>query len=63
MPHDQIMKRITMGEKQARHCYAEDRISGAVYIGDDKHWDFVSDVMRRYVVTNPLHMDEYAMVT
>jgi len=57
------MKRIIDGEKSNRHCYAESRISGCVYIADDKHWDFVNEVMKRYVVTNALHMDEYKSVT
>jgi hypothetical protein len=57
------MKRIQFGEKQARHSYIENKMSGCVYIADDEHWDFVHDVMRRFIVTNPLHMDEFAIIT
>ena len=57
------MKRVEVGAKDSRECYAKSRISGCVYIADDKHWDFVNDVMKRFVVTNALHMDEYLMVT
>ena len=62
-PLDVIMKRVLKGEKDSKHCYLESRISGAVYIGDQQHWDFVNDIMKRYVVTNALHADEYYQVT
>lgn len=57
------MKIVTSREKEARHCWADAKISGCVYIADEKHWDFVNDVMKRYVVTNALHGDEYKMIT
>lgn len=57
------MKHIEVGEKDSRVCWADKKISGAVYIDDKKHWDFLNDVMNRFVQTNPLHMDEYKMVT
>ena len=57
------MKRVEVGAIDSRECYAKSRISGCVYIADDKHWDFVNDVMKRFVVTNALHMDEFLMVT
>lgn len=63
MALDQIMKRVTKGEIESRHTYTDAKISGCVYTPDQSHWDFVSDVMRRYIVTNPLHAEEYKMVT
>lgn len=33
-----------------------------MYIDDEEHWDFVNDVMRMFVVSNPLHMEEFAPV-
>ena len=54
------MKRITLGEKNNRKCYTDGGLlSGGVYIEDEKHWDFVNEVMRKYIVANPLHMDEF----
>lgn len=38
-------------------------MSGGVYIADDKHWEYVSSVMSKYVVTNPLHNEEFASVS
>ena len=60
---DQIMERVEQGERDSKVCYDQDRISGCVYIADQGHWDFVNNVMGKYVVTNPLHSDEYKMVT
>ena len=38
-------------------------MSGGVYVADKQHWDFVNDVMNKFVVTNPLHADEFTIVT
>ena len=39
LSHNEIMKRINEGEIQNRKCYIDGgRISGAVYVADDKHW-------------------------
>lgn len=38
-------------------------MTGAVYIKDDKHWDFMCDIMRASIVSNPLHIDEFLYVT
>lgn len=35
------------------------RLSGAVYISDPGHWDFVASAMRPYLVSNPLHIEEF----
>jgi sphinganine-1-phosphate aldolase len=34
-----------------------------VYHPEDKHWDFVCDIMRQYIVVNPLHCEEFLPVT
>ena len=38
-------------------------ISGGVYINDEKHWSFISEVMKETIVSNPLHMDEFKYTT
>jgi hypothetical protein len=38
-------------------------ISGGVYINDESHWSFISDVMKETIVSNPLHMDEFKYCT
>jgi sphinganine-1-phosphate aldolase len=57
------MLRIDKGAKEASHCYTDVRTTGCVYIGDQKHWDFVNKVMSGYIITNPLHADEFKTVT
>jgi len=34
-----------------------------VYNNDEKHWEFISQVMSKCIVSNPLHLDEFAYVT
>lgn len=38
-------------------------LTGAVYTKDEKHWDFICDIMRTSIVSNPLHIDEFLFVT
>ena len=38
-------------------------VSGAVYTRDEEHWNFISDIMRLSMVSNPLHIDEFIYVT
>ena len=64
LSHDEILKRLNLGEKVNRKCYVDGGlVSGGVYISDEKHWDFIGEVMRKYIVANPLHMDEFKTVT
>jgi len=37
-------------------------MTGAVYNNDDKHWNFIADVMRETIVSNPLHTDEFRYI-
>jgi len=61
MPMDKLMKMIEKGEKDSRECWADgkSRISGAVYISDDAHWNFINDVLAKFIQTNPLHLREF----
>lgn len=63
VPVAEIMKDIKKGAADARHCCYDSVISGCVYINDQKHWDFINEVMSGFVHTNALHMDEYKTVT
>jgi len=38
-------------------------VSGAVYTSDETHWNFIAEVMRHCIVTNPLHIDEFLYIT
>ena len=38
-------------------------LTGCVYTKDENHWNFICDVMRATVVSNPLHIDEFIYVT
>ena len=56
------VKEISALEK--KHFNGKDgNVSGAVYDCDEKHWEFVADIMRETVVSNPMHMYEFKFVT
>lgn len=38
-------------------------VTGAVYTADTAHWNFLGDVMKQSILTNPLHIDEFLFVT
>ncbi|CDW75009.1 sphingosine-1-phosphate lyase 1 [Stylonychia lemnae] len=60
---DTIITRMQQGSEQARAHYTEGaKISGAVYTSNMEHWDFITDVMRLHIESNPLHMSEFAFV-
>ena len=37
--------------------------SGAVYTSDQQHFNFISEVMRKTINTNPLYTDECLYIT
>jgi sphinganine-1-phosphate aldolase len=58
-----LLKSLQKGESLSKKFYKDGAyMSGAVYIDDDEHWNFVSEVMRMFIVTNPLHIEEFAPV-
>lgn len=59
IPVEQIMAEVKRGEKESQVCWLDNKTSGSVYTSDVKHWDFINEVMSRFVQTNALHMDEY----
>lgn len=38
-------------------------IGGACYIKDNTHWDFIAEVMKVSIISNPIHIDEFIFVT
>jgi sphinganine-1-phosphate aldolase len=38
-------------------------VSGTVYTNDSQHWNFISEVMRKTIISNPLHFDEFMFIT
>jgi sphinganine-1-phosphate aldolase len=63
-PESEILARITREAKVSEGRYAGGgNVTGAVYIKDESHWNFISDVMRLSIVSNPLHIDEFIYVT
>jgi len=63
MLQETIMKRIKTGSDAAKKYYRDGgKMSGGVYTAKDEHWDFISDVMRQNIESNPLHFTEFANI-
>ena len=63
MHQETIMKRIKSGSEEAKKYYRDGgKMSGGVYTTKDEHWDFISDVMRLNVESNPLHFTEFSNI-
>ena len=61
---DRILERIQAKANVSAKRYKDGgNLTGAVYTKDDAHWDFICDVMRASIVSNPLHIDEFLYVT
>ena len=61
--HQAIQERCKKGEELCRKAWKDGgRMSGTVYHPEDKHWDFIVDVMRQFIVVNPLHSTEFIPV-
>ena len=59
-----ILARISKSAKVSETYYKDQsNVTGAVYIKDESHWNFISDVMRTTIVSNPLHIDKFIYVT
>ena len=59
-----IMARIKQGSDESKKYYINGgKLSGAVYTAQEEHWDFISDVMRQSIVSNPLHIMEFSNIT
>lgn len=57
------MKRIREGKAEADKYFKDGgKMSGGVYISQTDHWDFISDVMRENIESNPLHIVEFANI-
>lgn len=63
MLQETIMKRIKSGSEESKKYFRDGgKMSGGVYTAKDDHWDFISDVMRQNIESNPLHFTEFANI-
>ena len=37
-------------------------MSGGVYTDDQAHWDFIAEVMKSHITSNPLHIFEFPQI-
>ena len=59
-----ILAKVNGFTAAGKKHYAEGGFTcGALFTKDLAHWDFVADVMKDCITSNPLHIDEYIYVT
>ena len=59
-----ILDRVKKYGEGCKKFYSDKgNISGAVYNNEEAHWNFLSEVMRHSLISNPLHIDEFLYVT
>jgi sphinganine-1-phosphate aldolase len=59
-----ILDKIVNYSKGCRKHYTDGgNASGTVYTADEGHWNFLAEIMKHCILTNPLHLDEFAYVT
>jgi len=60
---ENIMTRIKTGSTDAKKYFTNGgKMSGGVYTDKTEHWDFIGQVMRENIESNPLHFIEFAHV-
>ena len=58
------MARVKEGIAKSKKYYSNGgKLSGAVYTAQEEHWNFIADVMKETIVSNPLHLIEFSSVT
>ena len=63
MKEETILKRTIEGSNEAS-VYTDNgtKMSGCVYINDADHWEFMIEVMRHHLTSNPLHTTEFVHI-
>lgn len=57
---DTIMKRMESAQEECYKTYSgEGKLSGGVYTEDVEYWNFIGDVMKINITSNPLHILEF----
>jgi len=65
MDKEKILNKVKVWSTASKKYFngTEGNVTGAVYTNDEKHWNFIADIMRESIVSNPLHSDEFKYVT
>lgn len=58
------MSRIKQGQKESDKFYKDGgKLSASVFCSNEKHWDFIGEVMRETIESNPLWAAEFASIS
>ena len=63
MREDTILNRIKGGSEESRKFYTNGgKMSASVFCAQDDHWDFIGQVMRETIESNPLWATEFSSI-
>ena len=60
----EILDKVELFTSRSKKYYTNGGYtSGSVYTKDEAHWEFLADVMKKCIISNPLHIQEFIYVT
>jgi len=62
LSEEQVLKQVEAWHIRDLNLTNQSRISGAVYYGDSKVYDLAAQVMKKFIVANPLHPDIFPCI-
>lgn len=54
-----ILRRMKKEGEESAKLVRQGKMSGAVYISEQKHWDVIAESMRLNCFANPIHLDDF----
>lgn len=59
MADEVILRRMKKEGESSAKLVREGKMTGAVYISEQKHWDTLAEAMRLNCFANPIHLDDF----
>lgn len=62
LPYEVVLDKMRAWKAHDETKYKEGKVSGCIYLGDDKHTEFLNAAYSMYSISNPLHPDVFPTV-
>lgn len=59
LPDEVILRRMKKEGEASGNLVRQGKMTGAVYISEQKHWDVVSEAIRLNCFANPIHLEDF----
>ena len=64
MKDETIFKRLEQGVDESKTHFSNGaKLSACVFIDSEQHWDFIAEVMRKTIHSNPLHITHFSYIS